>query len=51
MGLAFPAWYSRSPDRTEPVPSGAWLAHFERFLHGGTSDWRLKVGEKTTISE
>jgi len=51
MGLAFPALDLRSPDRTEAVPSGARLAQFEGFLHGGPPEWRLKVGKGTTLSE
>jgi hypothetical protein len=31
--------------------SGAGLAHFEGFLHEGSPEWRLKVGEETTLSE
>jgi hypothetical protein len=35
MALAFRAWDLRSPDKTETVPPGAWLAHLERFFHEG----------------
>jgi hypothetical protein len=51
MGFAFPAWDLRLPDRTETAPSGARLAHFGGFLHGGPPEWRLKVEEETTLSE
>jgi len=51
MGLAFPESDLGSPDGTEAVPSGARLAHFGRFFHGGPPEWRLKVGEKATFSE
>jgi len=32
------------PDKTK-VLSGAWLAHFEGFLHWGPPEWRLN-GER-----
>jgi hypothetical protein len=51
MGLAFPVWDLRPPDRTETVLSGAKLAHFGRLFHGRPPEWRLKVGEETSLSE
>ena len=34
------------------LPPGARLAHFEGFTHGKRPpEWRLKVGEGTTLSE
>ena len=41
VGLAFSAWYLRSPNRTETAPSGARYAHFEGILHAVHSDMGL----------
>jgi hypothetical protein len=51
IGLVLQVWDLRSPDRTETAPSGAGLAHFDRFFHGRPPERRLKVGEKPALSE
>jgi hypothetical protein len=39
------------PSRTNEILLGIRWAHFEVMLHGGPPEWRLKVGEKRTLSE
>jgi hypothetical protein len=51
MGLVFPAWDLRSPDRTETAQSGAGLAHFEGFLHEEPPEWRLNGGREKPVDQ